>query len=113
MNGKLITTAEGILVFRDPNVPKIQNYSGQLLEDLLNHYHIPRNHEERDLTQELAFYCACYLALFTELKKTSIRYWIDENLSRFYAENALYPLPQTLEKFAALQTQKEANNGNN
>ena len=50
MNGKLITTAEGILVFRDPSAPKIQNHSGQLLQDLLNHYHIPRNHEERDLT---------------------------------------------------------------
>ena len=55
MNGKLITTAEGILVFRDPNAPKIQNHSEQLLQDLLNHYHIPRNHEERDLTQNLAF----------------------------------------------------------
>ncbi|WP_288677144.1 hypothetical protein [uncultured Aggregatibacter sp.] len=106
MNGKLITTAEGILVFRDPNAPKIQNHSGQLLEDLLQHYNIPRANEEHDLTQELAFYCACYLALFTELKKTPIRYWIDENLSRFYAENALYPLPQTLEKFAALQETK-------
>lgn len=106
MNGKLITTAEGILVFRDPNAPKFQNHSGQLLEDLLNHYHIPRANEEHDLTQELAFYCACYLALFTELKKTPIRNWIDENLSCFYAENALYPLPQTLEKFAALQAQK-------
>lgn len=106
MNGKLITTAEGILVFRDPNAPKIQNHSSQLLDDLLRHYNIPRAHEERDLTQELAFYCACYLALFTELKKTPIRYWIDKNLSRFYAENALYPLPQTLEKFAALQETK-------
>ena len=111
MNGKLITTAEGILVFRDPNAPKIQNHSGQLLEDLLQHYNIPRAHEEQDLTQELAFYCACYLALFTELKKTPIRYWIDENLSHFYAENALYPLPQALEKFTVLQAQKAPEGG--
>ncbi|WP_315090037.1 hypothetical protein [Aggregatibacter segnis] len=111
MNRKLITPPEGILVFRDPNVPKIQNHSGQLLEDLLQHYNIPRAHEEQDLTQELAFYCACYLALFTELKKTPIRYWIDENLSHFYAENALYPLPQALEKFTVLQAQKAPEGG--
>ncbi|MGP1628121.1 MAG: hypothetical protein ACTTG7_08750 [Aggregatibacter segnis] len=82
-----------------------------MLEDLLQHYNIPRAHEEQDLTQELAFYCACYLALFTELKKTPIRYWIDENLSHFYAENALYPLPQALEKFAVLQAQKAPEGG--
>jgi len=85
--------------------------ASKLLEDLLQHYNIPRAHEEQDLTQELAFYCACYLALFTELKKTPIRYWIDENLSHFYAENALYPLPQALEKFAVLQAQKAPEGG--
>lgn len=82
------------------------SHSCQLIEDLMQHFNVPRGDENQDLLQKLAFFGICYHALFIELKGTPVRAWIDRYLSNVYAHNAGYPLMQTLEKFAALQETK-------
>ncbi|QIA77707.1 hypothetical protein [Rodentibacter caecimuris] len=105
MNGKLIQTHEGILVYRDTEKEKKTNPSLLLIKDLKAHFNIPELPEERDLTDSLAFFGVCYLALMKELKGTQVRKWIDHNLCDVYSNNGMYPLEQCLLRYAEMKAQ--------
>ena len=99
-----IQPLEGVLIYADEsNGKKTQNPSLALISELVAHFNIPRNHEEQDLTDQLAFYGVCYLALFKELKGTPVRKWLDEKLCDVYSSNGMYPLEQCLERYAEMK----------
>ncbi|OOF89407.1 hypothetical protein BKG94_02095 [Rodentibacter ratti] len=112
MSSKLIQTHEGILIYRDPNKEKKTNPSLLLIDELNVRFNVPTQPEERDLTDSLAFFGVCYLALIKELNGTPILKWLDNRLCDVYSQNGRYPLEQTLEKYAQLKAQQGGKNGN-
>ena len=106
MSKALITTTDGILICRDLEKEKKANPSILLINDLAKHFLIPKHDESQNITDALAFYGVCYLALFKELKGTKIDYWIDNELCDIYSHNGRYPLEQCLEKYAEMKAQK-------
>ena len=73
----IIQPLEGVLIYADESTrEKTQNPSLALISELVMHFNIPRKDEEQNLTDQLAFYGVCYLALFKELKGTPVRKWI-------------------------------------
>ena len=106
----IIQPLEGVLIYADESTrEKTQNPSLTLISELVMHFNIPRKDEEQNLTDQLAFYCVCYLALFKELKGPPVRKWIDEQLCDVYLNNGMYPLEQCLEKYAEMKAQEGTN----
>ena len=68
----LITTTDGILICRDSEKDKKANPSILLINDLAEHFLIPKHDEHKNVTDALAFYSVCYLALMKELKGTEV-----------------------------------------
>ena len=100
----IIQPLEDVLIYADESTrEKTQNPSLALISELVMHFNIPRKDEEQNLTDQLAFYGVCYLALFKELKGTSVRKWIDEQLCDVYSSNGMYPLEQCLQRYAAMK----------
>lgn len=100
----IIQPLEGVLIYADESTrEKTQNPSLALIRELVMHFNIPRKDEKQNLTDQLAFYGVCYLALFKELKGTPIRKWIDEQLCDVYSHNGRYPLEQCLQRYAAMK----------
>ncbi|OOF83813.1 hypothetical protein BKG92_02200 [Rodentibacter ratti] len=110
--GKLIQTHEGILIYRNPNKEKKTNPSLLLIDELNVRFNVPTQPKERDLTDSLAFFGVCYLALIKELNGTPALKWLDNRLCDVYSQNGRYPLEQTLEKYAQCKAQQGGKNGN-
>lgn len=106
MSRELITTTDGILIYRDSSKEKKANPSILLINDLTKHFLIPKYDEHKNVTDALAFYSVCYLALMKELKGTEVLEWINRNLCDVYSHNGGFPLEQTLEKYAETKSQK-------
>nr|WP_315539513.1 hypothetical protein [uncultured Haemophilus sp.] len=106
MSRELITTTDGILIYRDSAKEKKANPSILLINDLVKHFLIPKYDDHGNLLDALAFYGVCYLALMKELKGTEALKWINRNLCDVYSHNGGFPLEQTLEKYAETKSQK-------
>ena len=106
MSRALITTTDGILICRDLEKEKKANPSILLINDLAKHFLIPKHDEYQNVTDALAFYGVCYLALMKELKGTEVLEWINRSLCDVYSHNGGFPLEQTLEKYAETKSQK-------
>lgn len=106
MSRELITTTDGILIYRDSAKEKKANPSILLINDLVKHFLIPKHDDHENLLDALAFYGVCYLALMKELKGTEALEWINRNLCDVYSHNGGFPLEQTLEKYAETKSQK-------
>ena len=106
MSRALITTTDGILICRDLKKEKKANPSILLINDLAKHFLIPKHDEHKNVTDVLAFYGVCYLALMKELKGTKVLEWVNRNLCDVYSHNGGFPLEQTLEKYAETKSQK-------
>lgn len=106
MSRALITTTDGILNCRDSEKDKKANPSILLINDLAKHFLIPKHDEHQNVTDALAFYGVCYLALMKELKGTGVLEWINRSLCDVYSHNGGFPLEQTLEKYAETKSQK-------
>lgn len=106
MSRALITTTDGILICRDLKKEKKANPSILLINDLAKHFLIPKHDEHQNVTDALAFYSVCYLALMKELKGTKVLELINRNLCDVYSHNGGFPLEQTLEKYAETKSQK-------
>ncbi|TGZ98880.1 hypothetical protein [Rodentibacter pneumotropicus] len=110
--GKLIQTHEGTLIYRNTEQEKKTNPSLLLIEELTAHFNVPTQPEERDLTDSLAFFGVCYLALIKELNGTPALKWLDNRLCDVYSQNGRYPLEQMLKKYAQCKAQQGGKNGN-
>ena len=106
MSRELITTTDGILIYRDSAKEKKANPSILLINDLAKHFLIPKYDDHGNLLDALAFYGVCYLALMKELKGTGVLEWINRTLCDVYSHNGGFPLEQTLEKYAETKSQK-------
>ncbi|HHF0443141.1 TPA: hypothetical protein ACPORJ_000768 [Haemophilus influenzae] len=104
---------EGVLIYSKNDQEKPKNPSIILIQELCARFNIPRSKEleydDYSIIDRLAFYGACYLALFKELKGTKVDYWIDNALCDIYSHNGRYPLEQCLEKYAEMKAKKGGN----
>ena len=99
-----IQPLEGVLIYADESTGnKTQNPSLALISELVAHFNIPKNYEDRNLTDYLAFCGVCYLALFKELKGTQVDKWIDNTLCDVYSHNGRFPLEQCLQRYAEMK----------
>lgn len=101
------SSLEGVLIYSKNDQEKPKNPSIVLIQELCARFNIPRSKEleydDYSIIDRLAFYGACYLALFKELKGTKVDYWIDNALCDIYSHNGRYPLEQCLQRYAAMK----------